>query len=65
MWVSYNQVQKQSEFTHDNLVIGKIYKKLPMRTDSCKEKDQNLHMTESSCKENSAFLHMIQTEIRE
>jgi len=69
---SYNQKQKQENFTHEDFIMSKLFvfllmtnesqaknsQKLPMSKVSCIENVQNLYMTYSTCKENRTFLYM-------
>ena len=72
MSARYSQRQIQAEFTHERLVMGKLFdfllmtsksqaenkQKLPVSKLSCIEIAQNLYMTSSTYKENSTFLYI-------
>ena len=72
MSTNYSQGQMEGEFTHESIVMSKLYYfllmiplscvkiglKLPMNHPLCKENGQNLHMINTSCIENLTFQYM-------
>lgn len=62
---NYNQVYKRSEFTHDALVMSKLFDFLPMMTLSCVKSWPNLPMSHLSCKEKTQKLYMIKSTCKE
>lgn len=78
MSTNYSQGQMEGGFTHESIVMSKLFcfllmtplscvksgLKLPMNHPSCKENAQNLYMSKSTCKENRTFLYVSREQIR-
>lgn len=72
MSTNYSQGQMEGGFTHESIVMSKLFYflpikplscvksglKLPMNHSSCKANAQNLYMTKPTYKENRTFLYM-------